>query len=248
MKLPILKPIKLILASAALVCIGGLQSCMPQTDINSSNVSPGDTNTVPDPENTKTFILYKDNASNIVGLYFSPEGAITSRNGWSLAPVGWVSCVGKIDYIPFYNWGDILTVKLGDGFVGYHESQGFVRFYVGATQTDPNNGNTTALGLVYAGPYYGLDQEITVDKTDLLFNATGGSQSIKTTNETYTEFRVSSSADWCEVEKTPMSAFRKIYDGIEITAEPNPTDDARFATVTIRTIAGKTTTITVVQE
>lgn len=245
-----MKSNRTIVSAALALCMGmAMQSCMPQSGLSNDSqteISPEDQNTIADPANTQSIVLYSGTGDNIAGIYFTKDGALTSTNGWLLNSVGWVSCLGKVVNIPRNNWDNLHVVGMGEGLIGYHPDQGFARFYVGGLAID-QFGEVCGVGVKFVGSYYGVDEKPTVDKENVKFDAAGGTEKIKVTNESYTVFQSGCNASWCKVTQTPSKQYSFIMDGIEVTAEPNTTGEERSTTILLATSGGMRTYVTVTQ-
>lgn len=197
-----------------------------------------------DPEGTKIIGLYAENPDNLAGLYFHKDGYLTSNNGWKLSHVATTNCLAYVDYIPRNNWSELLFITYGDGFVGYKENEGFVRFYVSGVAL--NNG-IIGVQLKYHPNFYGKDEAPELSKTSLSFGEDGGDESIAITSKTYTVFQSMSKDRWCKVTQTG-SVYPYIIDGIDIEVEPNESSEPRQTEILLTTHDGKTSVVNVSQE
>lgn len=250
MKKTILKISSKILAICMLCISVGMTSCIPEGNPVSGAGGGGNNSgeeekpVLKDPDNTKVVGLYAESADNFVGLYFHKDGYLTSKNGWKLSFVDATNCLANVDYIPRNNWSELLFVTYGDGFVGYKEGEGFVRFYVNGIAL--NNG-VTGVQMKYQAGFYGKDEAPELSKTSLTFGEDGGEESIAITSKTYTVFQSMCKYDWCKVSQTG-SVYPYIIDGIDIVVEPNDSPESRQAEILLTTHEGKTTIVKVTQD
>lgn len=248
MKKTILK-ITVNIMMACMLCLSlSLTSCIPNEQIGNDGFDDPTEDQKPilkDPEGTKTIGLFIESGDNLAGLYFHKDGYLTSSNGWRLSYAGYMNCISYVDFIPRNTWVDLLYVSYGDGFVGYHETEGFVRFYV--TGIAFNDYGAVGMYLKYLPQFYGKEEVQTLSKNTVEFGEDGGEESIAITTKTYTMIRSMSKVNWCRVKQT-ASVFPYIIDGIDIEVDPNEGSEPRETEVLLTTHGGLTTVVTVYQE
>lgn len=184
-------------------------------------------------------------------IYIDEGDNFTGRNCF-LVSLGKVKGLGNVSYIPTAGWATKVAVEPGCGYVacyswwdGEKYNNTFYRLYV-VEYTVGLTGGVIGADVKYQKPFAGnTTEDIKLPVKSLTFSADGGTETLTFENNAIIPFSVTSSAPWCKVKQTTTCDQHFLSNGVAIIVEPNPTRTADEATVTIKTVAGKTTTISV---
>lgn len=216
----------------ALPSCGGDDTSAPVTPPNSN----GGNNPPPnndDPAGTQDMALKIGSAqSNINGVTW--VDAQFNLTGGMIASLGEIKGLGAITSIPKTGWQTSVPVNIGAGYVIYNEAtEVFCRMYIVGQDGEGYH-------VKYQVPFRGIDEELMFSSSEISFPAEGGSQELTIANSSITPFTVSSSEEWCQVEKIQPGT------GVRITCKPSGMGYISNATITLKqTINGNGKTLTV---
>lgn len=163
-----------------------------------------------------------------------------------IASLGAMKGLGNVATIPFSGWASKVAVVPGNGYVVYDGSRDdYYRIYVTEYITGATSGGIIGADVKYQRPFEGHDEAITVDKKKVVLPAEGGAEQVLFGNKTMIPFTVTSSEDWCVVRRASTHSESFLYDAVEISCAESYSAQEDKATVTIETLAGKTTEIEV---
>ncbi len=239
---------KLTLGFALLAGVLAVPSCKdgdePDDPNKPENVDPS--KPVNDPVGTVTMRMRNDNETKLGQMIVSPENNFSCKQGM-IASLGPVAGLGNITDIPVSGWSDNVAVVIGNGYV-YYDGNQYYRIY--AVQWLKEAGTIDAIlgvELKYQTPFKGMDEELVPESSALSFSDEGGTDEIRFTNTPVIPFTVESDADWCRVERWASSDKNEyfLYDGIRVTTLPNDEMEESRAKITVKTLYGKRTVISV---
>lgn len=162
----------------------------------------------------------------------------------SIVDLGSMKGLGNVGYIPKTGYVKKVAVTPGNGYVMHNEDSGvFYRIYV-SNYTKNAVGEIIGADIKYQKPFYGIDEELSLSKTELEFNALGNSKFVKIENNSFIPVTISSSKQWCQV-KLSRNEGDKFYSGVSINVEQAQTMIDDVAEVTLKTKYGKTAKISV---
>lgn len=162
----------------------------------------------------------------------------------SIVDLGSMKGLGNVGYIPKTGYVKKVAVTPGNGYVMHNEDSGvFYRIYV-SNYTKNAVGEIIGADIKYQKPFYGIDEELKLSKTELEFNALGNSKFVKIENNSFIPVTISSSKQWCQV-KLSRNEGDKFYSGVSINVEQAQTMIDDVAEVTLKTKYGKTAKISV---
>lgn len=231
-----------------------MASCVNHNDVDSgSGNKPDDSGEEPEivdpnPKELNALVLTIDNPQYAIdNIYYSSDGMLTSKGDWRFVNLGKVDNIADIKTIPWSTWVESTTIYGGYGLVAYDPKFGFWTLYIDFITTD-ESGQRTAAGVVYRKGFNGCDQQLTLSDTTLNFDCDGGSESVTVTNKTFTSFRAASDQSWCKAEILSNQGLTFVPNTVKITVEPNTSDKARTANVSVASIWGKNTIISIAQD
>lgn len=163
-----------------------------------------------------------------------------------IASLGAMKGLGNVATIPFGGWASKVAVVPGNGYVVYDGSRDeYYRIYVTEYIAAAVSGGVIGAEVKYQKPFGGHDEAIVVDKKKVVLPAEGGAEQVLFGNKTMIPFTVTSSEDWCVVRRASTRSESFLYDAVEISCAESYSAQEDKATVTIETLAGKTTEIEV---
>lgn len=204
----------------------------PNNNDDDNNNKP----TITDPEGTQDMALKVGNAQSVINGATSVD-ARYNLTGGMIASLGKVDGLGAITSIPKTGWQTSAPVNIGAGYVVYNEeTEVFCRMYIVGQDGEGYH-------VKYQVPFRGADEELMLSSSEVSFPAEGGTQELTIANSSITPFTVSSSEEWCQVEKIQPGT------GVRITCKPTDIGYAGNATVTLtQTSTGKSNTLSVKRE
>ena len=230
-----------MLAMTAFVTVA-LPSCS-KSDDNNEQVTPpnnnggnnnGTTNT--DPEGTQDMALKVGNTKSVINgtTWVDAQYNLT---GGMIASLGKVSGLGAITSIPKTGWQTAVPISIGVGYVIYNEAtEVFCRIYIVAQDGEGYH-------VKYQVPFRGAEEDLRFSSSEVSFPAEGGTQELTIANSSIIPFTVSSSEDWCEVEKIQPGT------GVKITCKSATIGFSCNTTITLtQSSSSKSKTLTVKRE
>ena len=232
-----------LVAMAAFVAVT-LPSCggddddpiVPVTPPNNNGGNNNGTPTNTDPEGTQDMALKVGNAKSVINGATSVDEQYNLTGGM-IASLGKVDGLGAITSIPKTGWQTAVPVNIGAGYVVYNEATDvFCRIYIVGQDGEGYH-------VKYQVPFRGAEEELRFSSSEVRFPAEGGTQELSIANSSIIPFTVSSSEEWCEVEKIQPGT------GVKITCKPSGMGYASEATITLKqTINDQGTTLKVRRE
>lgn len=233
-----------LLALTAFVTVA-LPSCGGGDDDTSAPVTPpnnnnggnnnNNNNNNDDPTGTQDMALKVGSTQSVVNgvTWIDAQYNLT---GGLIASVGKVSGLGSITSIPKTGWQTSVPINIGVGYVVYNETtEVFCRMYVVAQDGEGYH-------VKYQVPFRGTEEELALSSSEVSFPAEGGTREVTIANSSITPFTVSSSEEWCEVEKIQPGT------GVKITCGASE-GDVRTANITLtQTSNNRTVTLKVTRE
>lgn len=216
-------------------CGGDDDTSAPVTPPNNNNGgnNNNNNNNNDDPTGTQDMALKVGSTQSVVNgvTWIDAQYNLT---GGMIASVGKVNGLGAISSIPKTGWQTSAPLNIGAGYVVYNETtEVFCRLYVVAQDGE-------GFHVKYQVPFRGTEEELALSSSEVSFPAEGGTREVTIANTSITPFTVSSSEEWCEVEKIQPGT------GVKITCKPTDIGFASNATITLtQTSDSKTKTLTV---
>lgn len=203
-------------------------SCSKE-EIDPPGTDPGSDPTVqvPDPEGTITLSMRNDRGTYLDNFYIDDAD---NFSGGYFVSLGEMKGLGNVTRIPKHGWSNKAAVVPGNGYVAYDSYDGFYRLFVTSYTVNTMN-EIIGADVKYQTPFYPTEA-IKLPLQALEFGQAGGSQNIVFDNENIVPFKVSSSADWCQVYTSSTLDYSFLTDGIIVTVTPNE-GAQREATVSI---------------
>ena len=203
----------------ALPSCGGDDSDDISTPVTPPNNNNGTTNT--DPEGTQDMALKVGNSQSVINGVTSVDAQFNLKGGM-IASLGKVNGLGDVTSIPKTGWQTSVPVNIGAGYVVYNETtEVFCRMYVVGQDGEGYH-------VKYQVPFRGTEEELRLSSTEVSFPAEGGTKELTIANSSIVPFTVSSSEEWCEVEKIQPGT------GVKITCKPSGMGYVSDATVTLK--------------
>lgn len=211
---------------------------------------------VPDPEGTITLSMRYDRETSL-------EGAIEIDNSYNFVgdnydlcyfvSLGKVKGLGNVTRIPTSGWAPKVAVEPGCGYVACHKYIGgignddwtFCRIYVDDVMSGVD-GSVLGYIVKYQTPFMGPDEELQLETNAVVFDENGGAATVKIMNTNFVPFTVESSEEWAVATPASTTDYSFINDAVYIEVYNGLGDPmSTQATVTLTTLNGKTSEITV---
>lgn len=207
---------------------------------------------VADPEGTVTLSMRYGNATTL-------DDAITIDDAYNFATdedyrytyawfvsLGEMKGLGNITLIPKTGWAEKAAVELGCGYVAYNDATDrFYRIYVDDVMSGVD-GSVLGYTVKYQTPFTGPDEELQLETNTVVFDENGGAATVKIMNSNFVPFTVESSEEWVVATPASTTDYAFINDAVYIEVYNGVGDPmSTQATVTLTTLNGKTSTITV---
>lgn len=163
-----MKHLKLFFLALCSVVIIGCTSDEPSDPDSGQEISPDEN--VPDPAGTVLLSMRDaDNGdTSLNGIYIRNENftSIYNSDVCSFADLGPVNGLGNVSYIPKEGWARQVMVVPGHGYVAriYYK---YYRIYV-IDYAYSTMGGIIGADIKYQTPFYGADEEILLDKTQII--------------------------------------------------------------------------------
>lgn len=200
---------------------------------------------VPDPTGTILLSMRNDDGTSLNGLYIGKDDNFHG-NGWKIASIGQVKGLGNVASIPLAEWAEKVSVTPGYGYVAYNTySDEYYRIFVTDYMASATTGGVIGADIKYQKPFKGLDEAISLKQDKVVLPAEGGSEQLVFGNSSIVPFKVTSSEEWCLVQKVSTRDFGFLYDAVVVSCDETYSAEEAKATVTIETLFGKTKEIEV---
>lgn len=200
---------------------------------------------VPDPTGTILLSMRNDDGTSLNGLYIGKDDNFHG-NGWKIASIGQVKGLGNVASIPLAGWAEKVSVTPGYGYVAYNTySDEYYRIFVTDYMASATTGGVIGADIKYQKPFKGLDEAISLKQDKVVIPAEGGSEQLVFGNSSIVPFKVTSSEEWCRVQKASTRDFGFLYDAVVVSCDETYSAEEAKATVTIETLFGKTKEIEV---
>lgn len=209
------------------------------------NSDPGENpdKLVPDPEGTIEVSARYDAWTGVAGIRIDDAYNFSSSGGTYFVSLGQMRGLGNITSIPKTGWASTVAVVPGNGYVAYSEGM-FYRIYV-QEELVGTTGGVIGYTFKYQTPFAGRDEALTLDRTAIALQS-GGAAVVNVLNTGVIPFVVETSEPWVHAEKASSGKFSFLYDAVYISVdEEYGALESTEATVTFRTLSGKTTTVQV---
>lgn len=222
-------------------------ACSSDSPENTEKTAP----TIPDPEETVTVSLYKNTGQNLDGMSVTVSDRLTSSNGCLFAHIGPVKGLGEITEIPRHGWTDSTPLRKGDGYVAYNPSypHTFYRIYVSNSASD-EMGTTTGFQFKYQKSFYGTDETLTLDRSEVSVPAEGGECVLTVTNSSVIPFTAATPDKWITLDDVEYSLdpAKEMVCYLHFKIAGSNSTDHATGSVTLKTFSGKSTVVTVNRE
>ena len=200
---------------------------------------------VPDPTGTILLSMRNDDGTSLNGLYIGKDDNFHG-DGWIIASIGPVKGLGNVASIPLAGWAGKVSVTPGYGYVAYNTySDEYYRIFVTDYMASATTGGVIGADIKYQKPFKGLDEAISLKQDKVVLPAEGGSEQLVFGNSSIVPFKVTSSEEWCRVQKASTRDFGFLYDAVVVSCDETYSAEEAKATVTIETLFGKTKEIEV---
>mgnify|MGYP002623252700 CR=1 FL=1 len=196
--------------TVALPSCGGDDSDDISTPVTPPNNNNGNNNgtTNTDPEGTQDMALKVGNSQSVINGATSVDAQFNLTGGM-IASLGKVNGLGAVTSIPKTGWVTSAPVNIGAGYVVYNEAtEVFCRMYIVGQDGEGYH-------VKYQVPFRGTEEELRFSSSEVSFPAEGGTKELTIANSSIVPFTVSSSEEWCEVEKIQPGT------GVRITCGPS---------------------------
>lgn len=206
------------------------------------NSDPGENpdKLVPDPEGTIEVSARYDAWTGVAGIRIDDA---YNFSGAYFVSLGQMRGLGNITSIPKTGWASTVAVVPGNGYVAYSEGM-FYRIYV-QEELVGTTGGVIGYTFKYQTPFAGRDEALTLDRTAIALQS-GDAAVVNVLNTGVIPFVVETSEPWVHAEKASSGKYSFLYDAVYISVdEEYGALESTEATVTFRTLSGKTTTVQV---
>ena len=205
------------------------------------NSDPGENpdKLVPDPEGTIEVSARYDAATGIETIRID---AAYNFSGAYFVSLGQMRGLGNITSIPKTGWAATVAVVPGNGYVAYSMGS-FFRIYVEAELVG-TTGGVIGYKLKYQAPFAGRDEELKLSQTSVTLDAENAA-TVNFLNTEIIPYTIETSEPWVRVEKASTGKHSFLSDAVYIRVDESGEKESTEATVTLKTLGGKTSTIQV---
>ncbi len=205
------------------------------------NFDPGENpdKLVPDPEGTIEVSARYDAATGIETIRID---AAYNFSGAYFVSLGQMRGLGNITSIPKTGWATTVAVVPGNGYVAYSMGS-FFRIYVEAELVG-TTGGVIGYKLKYQAPFAGRDEELKLSQTSVTLDAENAA-TVNFLNTEIIPYTIETSEPWVRVEKASTGKHSFLSDAVYIRVDESGEKESTEATVTLKTLGGKTSTIQV---
>lgn len=237
-----MRKFNLLLFGLLTILAAGCSGGEPNPD-NGGNVKPDET--VPDPTGTVTLSMRNNDGTSLDGLYIGDDDNFHGHL-WMIANYGKVKGLGNVSTIPAAGWADKVSVQPGCGYVAYNGyTDEYIRIYVVDYMEGATTGGIIGAEIKYQKPFRGLDETISLDSDQVVLPAEGGAGQVVFKNTSIIPFKVTSSEEWCRVQRASTRDESFLYDALQVSCDESFAAEEQTAVVTIETLFGRTTELTV---
>ena len=226
----VMKKLSFYFSLLAIAAMAVAATSCTKEEIGSPGTDPGSDPTVqvPDPEGTITLSMRNDRGTYLDDNFYIDDA--DNFSGGYFVSLGEMKGLGNVTRIPKHGWSSKTAVVPGTGYVAYNSYGRFYRLFVTSYTVNTMN-EIIGADVKYQTPFYPTET-IKLPLQVLEFGQAGGSQNIVFGNENIIPFKVSSSADWCQVYTSSTLNYSFLTDGIIVEVTPNE-GAQREATVSI---------------
>lgn len=205
------------------------------------NSNPGENpdKLVPDPEGTIEVSARYNAATGIETIRID---AAYNFSGAYFVSLGQMRGLGNITSIPKTGWATTVAVVPGNGYVAYSMGS-FFRIYVEAELVG-TTGGVIGYKLKYQAPFAGRDEELKLSQTSVTLDAENAA-TVNFLNTEIIPYTIETSEPWVHVEKASTGKHSFLSDAVYIRVDESGKKESTEATVTLKTLGGKTSTIQV---
>lgn len=205
------------------------------------NSDPGENpdKLVPDPEGTIEVSARYNAATGIETIRID---AAYNFSGAYFVSLGQMRGLGNITSIPKTGWATTVAVVPGNGYVAYSMGS-FFRIYVEAELVG-TTGGVIGYKLKYQAPFAGRDEELKLSQTSVTLDAENAA-TVNFLNTEIIPYTIETSEPWVHVEKASTGKHSFLSDAVYIRVDESGKKESTEATVTLKTLGGKTSTIQV---
>lgn len=196
----------------------------------------------PDPVGTISTTMYnEDNGDTRLGnLRIDRDGNFV---GSDMTVISNATGLSDVASIPKSGYSGTSKVMPKTCYVTYLDGE-WCRLYVEKT-ISTSKASATGANIKYQKPFKGKDEVLLLSESEIVYAAEGGNTIVTINNSSIIPFSATSSAEWCNV--TIGSTLEQPYltDAVSIDVLPSNSTKDETATVSLTTLYGKTTTITI---
>lgn len=208
------------------------------------NSDPGENpdKLVPDPEGTIEVSARYDAWTGVAGIRIDDAYNFSSSGGTYFVSLGQMRGLGNITSIPTIGWASTVAIVPGNGYVAYSEGM-FYRIYV-VEELVGTSGGIIGYTFRYQAPFAGRDEELKLSQTSVTLDAENAA-TVNFLNTEIIPYTIETSEPWVHVEKASTGKYSFLSDAVYIRVDESGEKESTEATVTLKTLGGKTSTIQV---
>lgn len=208
------------------------------------NSDPGENpdKLVPDPEGTIEVSARYDAWTGVAGIRIDDAYNFSSSGGTYFVSLGQMRGLGNITSIPTIGWASTVAIVPGNGYVAYSEGM-FYRIYV-VEELVGTSGGIIGYTFRYQAPFAGRDEELKLSQTYVTLDAENAA-TVNFLNTEIIPYTIETSEPWVHVEKASTGKHSFLSDAVYIRVDESGEKESTEATVTLKTLGGKTSTIQV---
>lgn len=208
------------------------------------NSDPGENpdKLVPDPEGTIEVSARYDAWTGVAGIRIDDAYNFSSSGGTYFVSLGQMRGLGNITSIPTIGWASTVAIVPGNGYVAYSEGM-FYRIYV-VEELVGTSGGIIGYTFRYQAPFAGRDEELKLSQTSVTLDAENAA-TVNFLNTEIIPYTIETSEPWVHVEKASTGKHSFLSDAVYIRVDESGEKESTEATVTLKTLGGKTSTIQV---
>ena len=208
------------------------------------NSDPGENpdKLVPDPEGTIEVSARYDAWTGVAGIRIDDAYNFSSSGGTYFVSLGQMRGLGNITSIPTIGWASTVAIVPGNGYVAYSEGM-FYRIYV-VEELVGTSGGIIGYTFKYQAPFAGRDEELKLSQTSVTLDAENAA-TVNFQNTEIIPYTIETSEPWVHVEKASTGKYSFLSDAVYIRVDESGEKESTEATVTLKTLGGKTSTIQV---
>lgn len=196
----------------------------------------------PDPVGTVSTTMYnEDNGDTHLGsMHIDRDGNFV---GCDMVIISDANGLSDVASIPKSGYSGTSKVMPKTCYVTYLDGE-WCRLYVEKT-ISTSKASATGAKVKYQKPFRGKNEALLLSESEIVYAAEGGNTIVTINNNSIIPFSATSSAEWCNV--TIGSTLEQTYltDAVSVDVLPSNSTKDETATVSLTTLYGKTTTITI---